>query len=74
MRPLLAAAFLAVLVLFPGCARDTSEEEPRSQMTERQRDSALAESGLPGASAVGRALAISDTAAARASRGNPESP
>jgi hypothetical protein len=35
-------------------------------MTQRQRDSTIAESRLPGATAVGRALDAADAAAARA--------
>lgn len=57
---LLAAALL-------GCS-DRSDDplERREGMTQRQRDSVLAESRLPGAGAVGRALDAADAAAARA--------
>ena len=52
------------LVLTAGCsARKT--EAPK-ELTERQRDSILARTPLPGASVVGRALDATDREAARA--------
>lgn len=47
------------------CAEDTSDEPgvDRDTLTRRQKDSITAESGLPGAGAVGRALDASDAAA-----------
>lgn len=51
---------------FMGCSRDTGGDTRRPAPAERQRDSVLAKSKLPGASVVGRALAVSDTASARA--------
>jgi hypothetical protein len=55
---------LAALALL-GCA-----ENPRSSgkaaLSERERDSLLAESALPGARVVGRALQVSRQASARA--------
>jgi hypothetical protein len=58
------------LGLFGSCSKEKSESErePSSALTERQRDSLIAVSKLPGASAVGRALAVSDSAKARAER------
>jgi hypothetical protein len=46
------------------CTADPPPE--RAEMTQRQRDSAISESKLPGARGVGRALDASDAAAARA--------
>ena len=66
--------FLASLVLLSGCAENTSQEETRTPMTERQRDSTIAASKLPGAKAVGKALELADSAAARAARALPEEP
>ena len=57
-------AGLALLAL-ASCA-PRSEPAARAPLTERQRDSVLARSGLPGAPVVGRALDISDRAADRA--------
>jgi hypothetical protein len=69
-----AMIFLAALSVLSGCAQKTPEENARPPMTQRQRDSTIAASGLPGASAVGKALEIADSAAARAKRGLPEEP
>lgn len=63
VRRFLAAAALAALVL-AGCAR--TETADRAPLTERQRDSVLAEQPLPGAPVVGSALKASDRAAERA--------
>jgi len=55
---------LAVMVL--GCA---SEKKPaRPEMTQRQRDSAIGESRLPGAQGVRGALRVQDSAQARNNR------
>jgi hypothetical protein len=62
---------LAVLVLAlataTGCGGDRSKDAPRA-LSEAERDSVIAESELPGAGVVGRALAVSDSADARARR------
>ena len=54
---------LAVLLLLcgAGCA-PRAERSARAPLTERQRDSVLARSSLPGARVVGRALDVSDGA------------
>jgi hypothetical protein len=57
------------LFLLPALALLACSTEPpadRADMTQRQRDSTIAESRLPGAPAVGRALDAADAAAARA--------
>ena len=64
MRTTFALASLALLVL-AGCSSPT-ERSSGAALTERQRDSVLARSGLPGAQVVGRALDVSDRAAERA--------
>lgn len=69
-----AMIFLATLVLLSGCTQKAPEQETRAPMTQRQRDSTIAASGLPGASAVGKALEIADSAEARAKRVLPEEP
>lgn len=48
-----------------------SEKAPRT-LTQAQRDSAIAESQLPGAGVVGKALEVSDSAEARAAEPIPE--
>jgi len=60
---------LAVLCFCIGCgAKDDESNVPASRLTESQRDSVIADSELPGAGTVGRARAISDSAAVRAQR------
>jgi hypothetical protein len=56
----------AFVCIFMGCSRNTGGDTKRPAPAERQRDSVLAKSKLPGARVVGRALAVSDTASARA--------
>lgn len=60
------AALIACSVVL-GCAPG-ADADPPPERTQAQRDSAIAESNLPGAGAVGRALETSDSAAARAAR------
>lgn len=58
---------LCCLALVLGC----SGKEPggsKKTLTRAQKDSVLAESKLPGARVVGKAIAVSDSAAARAKR------
>lgn len=63
----LAAMTTVLMALLAGCGR--SEPEARkAPASERERDSALAGSRLPGARGVGGALRLSDSAAARRAR------
>jgi hypothetical protein len=55
-------AIVAITIL-SACAGEPKEKQP--EMTQRQRDSAIAESGLPGAGGVRRALQVADSAEAR---------
>jgi hypothetical protein len=55
---------LAIALL--GCGKSASDHS--KNLTERQRDSILAGEPLPGAATVGKALAVSDSAASRAAR------
>ena len=61
---------LGVLGLFGNCSekKSKSERQPSTGLTESQRDSVIAASRLPGARVVGRAMALSDSAKARAKR------
>jgi len=56
---------LLVVLLVAGCGNMFSSDEVQSTLTERQRDSVLARSALPGSGTVGRALEHSDRAARR---------
>jgi uncharacterized protein YdeI (BOF family) len=54
-------AVLAIsAILFAGCARDEGGNN-RDTMTQRQKDSVLGQSGLPGAQGVTKALRASDS-------------
>jgi len=64
LRRLFGLALLIALSTL-SCSKSNDRRAP---LTERQRDSILAREPLPGASVVGRALEVSDTAAARAAR------
>jgi hypothetical protein len=61
---------LGLLGLFGNCSgkKSKTEHQPSAGLTESQRDSTIAASKLPGASVVGRAMALSDSAKARAKR------
>ena len=67
-------ALVSILTLAAGCASETAGNR-RDTMTQRQKDSVLAQSGLPGARGVGMAQAQADSAKARQARldsiGNP---
>ena len=56
---------LAVVLLTTACADSETPANNRDTMTQRQRDSVLAQSRLPGAQGVGRALSASDSVRAR---------
>lgn len=53
------------LLLVAACAGNDTNANRRDTMTQRQRDSVLAQSGLPGAHGVGKALNAADSAKAR---------
>lgn len=60
------AVFCLTMILLTAC--EPKEIEPGKEVTQRQRDSAVAASRLPGAQGVGRAIRVQDSAAARAAR------
>jgi hypothetical protein len=64
-RALLLGAVLSFS--FVGCAKDDTADA-RSKMTEREKDSLIARSPIPGAKAVGKAMTTADSATARMSR------
>lgn len=66
MMPRLAVLLLLALPL-AGCGAD-AEERPAPALDQRQRDSAIGASRLPGAGGVRAALRASDSAAAAAAR------
>ena len=67
---LLAVAILAGLYAGGGCAKSESQAV-KHELTERERDSVIAKSALPGSGVVGRAMEISDSAAVHAAATTP---
>ncbi|MDO8501314.1 MAG: hypothetical protein Q7S20_05690 [Gemmatimonadaceae bacterium] len=53
-------------VLLTACAAPAKVDKPREQMTQRERDSTVAASGLPGSGVVRKALSMSDAETKRA--------
>lgn len=52
--------FAAPLILAAACAEPPAMGKPRDQMTQRERDSTIAISGLPGSGVVKKGMAIAD--------------
>lgn len=69
-RRLLAPALAVLIVALPACSAGEPDGDAaeRDSLTRRQKDSAVAESGLPGARGVGQAQEASDEARERAAR------
>jgi hypothetical protein len=62
-------ALVALVMAMLGAAcSEKGEDSPEKELTQRQRDSVLAETGLPGAELVGTALEAADSTEARAKR------
>lgn len=60
-----AAASVALLVACGGGGQSNANKVNRDTLTERQSDSILAKSSIPGASAVGKAMTAADSTSAR---------
>jgi hypothetical protein len=59
---------MALLVLLAACGGEDAAPNQtvnRDTLTQRQRDSILAQSRIPGASGVGKAMRVADSASAR---------
>jgi hypothetical protein len=61
---LIGGALLAVSLA--GCAKE--DKDARATMTEREKDSLIARSPIPGAKAVGKSMTVADSATARMNR------
>jgi hypothetical protein len=48
-----------------GCAAPAKVDKPRDQMSQREKDSTIAASGLPGSGVVGKAIKVADQEEAR---------
>ena len=64
-RLLALAGALSCALLLASCAQKAA---PHRELTERERDSTLGKSVIPGAAGVTKALEVSDSAAVRAQR------
>lgn len=62
------AILLVLSVFLTSCGGRGSEASGADTLTQRQRDSVLGASGLPGAQGVQKALQAADSAAARGAR------
>jgi hypothetical protein len=60
-------AIVGLIGVLAGCGAST-DTAGKKKLTERQRDSVLAETKLPGAAGVGHAITAADSAEARAKR------
>jgi hypothetical protein len=56
---------LSILAVACSTGSNSSSKVNRDTLTERQKDSILAKSSIPGASAVGKAMNAADTTSAR---------
>jgi len=55
-----------VILAVVACAEPPAVGKPRSEMTQREKDSILAESGLPGSGVVKKGMNMADAQAKRA--------
>ena len=56
----------AAILLCTACAEPPKVDKPRSAMSQRERDSTIAASGLPGSGVVKKGMHIADVEAQRA--------
>lgn len=69
-RPSLVPILAVLTAALPACSGGSPDGDGAAgdSLTRRQKDSVIAESGLPGARGVGEALEVSDEARDRAAR------
>lgn len=58
---------ILVITSIAACT-ETNTDKSKKKLTQHERDSILAESDLPGANVVGKAIEVSDSSTARAKR------
>jgi hypothetical protein len=68
MRQRVRLFSVLVVILGAGCSRSDTASGRTDTLTQRQKDSVLGQSQLPGAHAVTRALGAADSASARSAR------
>ena len=66
MRPALIVLAVATALSLAACAEEPKFTKARADMTQRERDSTIAASGLPGSKTVKKAISIADKEAQRA--------
>jgi hypothetical protein len=65
------SAPIVLLCILLGCSSDNSKQSgSRDTLTQRQKDSILANSRIPGASGVKRAMTVADSTSAGVQRAN----
>lgn len=64
---------IAALVLATGCSAKKTEGNNRDTMTQRQKDSVFAQSGVPGATAITQAQKAADSLNAQRKRADSAS-
>ncbi|HYT05397.1 MAG TPA: hypothetical protein VEM13_11020 [Gemmatimonadales bacterium] len=74
MRAITAALLVLALACGRGGKSEKSSAAAGDTLTERQRDSILAKSRIPGASGVGRAMRAADSTSARVRAADSVSP
>jgi PBP1b-binding outer membrane lipoprotein LpoB len=62
----IALSGIVLALALAGCSKDEPETKP--ELTQRERDSIYANSQIPGAKAVKKAMTVADSAVARQSR------
>ena len=69
-----ATVLAMVGTLLAGCVKSDEGGNNRDTMTQRQKDSVLAQSGLPGARGVSKAMRAADSAKAHQAQADSVSP
>ncbi|HET9635293.1 MAG TPA: hypothetical protein VFP26_05125 [Gemmatimonadaceae bacterium] len=59
---------LTIVLALAACTQEDSQQSSSSTMTERQKDSVIARSPIPGARAVQKSMNVADSASARVNR------
>jgi uncharacterized lipoprotein YajG len=69
-----ASCLALALTILAACSGQQTAQNNRDTMTQRQKDSVLGQSGIPGAQGVTKAMRAADSAKARQARADSVSP